>query len=171
MILEKIKSKLKKKKGAAAIEFTINMLIFLMVLSLGFEMVMITTKYMQVSDYANDLVRTIAIQGGVEKTAPSGFQGGSSAYKNFTTLINEKNELARIVGVSGNDLIVLITSGSTTVNLTSKIPIKIDYLETFKVSIDYRANSEVTHNFGAAINTILRRTKVGLSEYLHDYDK
>lgn len=170
MRFKKSKSKLKEKKGATMIEFTMNMFMFLMLMSLGFELMMLTTKYLQVSNYANDLVRTISIQGGIDRTAPSGFQGGNSAYKNYTTLIDEKNRLAQSVGVPSDDLIVRISSGNTNIDLTARVPIKIDYLESFKVNIDYRASSELTHNFGVALNTVLRRTKVGISEYLHDYD-
>lgn len=175
MILKKIKSSLKNKKGAGAIEFTINMFIFLMILSLGFELIMVGVKYMQVSDYANKLVRTIAIQGGVDTKVPSGFQGGSSGYKNLNTLVREKNQFAKSVGVDPNDLSVTIiretSSGSkVSTNIESGTAVRLNYLESFEVKVDYKPKLEVLHNFGQSLNGILRRTKVGLSEYVYDYD-
>lgn len=175
MIFEKFKNKLKSKKGAGAIEFTINMLIFVMLISIGYELIMVGYKYIQVSDYANDLVRTISIQGGIQTSAPAGFQGGSSGYENYNTLIAKKNTFAKSVGVNPSDVDVTITyknsSGIlTTTNLNSKATIKIDYLDSFEVKVDYTPNLELAQNFGAELNGVLRRTKKGLSEYVHNYD-
>lgn len=175
MIFEKLKHKIKSKKGAGAIEFTINMLIFVMIISIGFELIMIGYKYLQVSDYANTIVRTISIQGGIQKTVPAGFQGGADGYKTYATLLKEKADFAKSIGAKNSDVVVKITyknsSGTTvTSNITSEATIKIDYLDSFEVTVDYTPKLEVADNFGAKLDNILRKTKKGLSEYVHNYD-
>ncbi len=175
MVVKKIKEKLMSKKGASMVEFTMVMLMFLLIFTIGYELVMVGYKYVQVSDYANDIVRTLAVQGGVDRQVPAGFQGGASAYKNFDKLIAEKNAFAKTVGVSPSDLTIRVSretsNGSLVTNsIEERVPIRIDYLQTFEVTIDYNPSLELSQNFGAKLNGVLRRTKLGLSEYLYDYD-
>lgn len=175
MVVKKIKEKLKSKKGASMVEFTIVMLIFMLIFSIGYELVLTGFKYVQVSDYANDIVRTVAVQGGVDRNVPAGFPGGSDGYKTFDELISEKNKFAKSVGVSSSDLKIKVSretsDGSVITNyIENRIPIKIDYLQSFEVTIEYKPSLEVSQNFGAKLNGVLKRTKLGLSEYVHDYE-
>lgn len=176
MVIKKIKNKLKSKKGATTIEFTIVLMIFLMLFSLGYELIMLGVKYLQVSNYANDIVRTISVQGGIENRVPSGFQGGDAGYKTYDELLSEKRLFAKSVGVESNDVRVIVsyeTSPNTveTFDLDRQVPVEIGYLKPFEVTVDYEPNLELTQNFGAVLDNVLRKTKMGLSEYIHDYEE
>lgn len=175
MVVKKIKGKFKSRKGASMVEFAIVMMIFMLIFSIGYELVLTGYKYIQVSDYANDIVRTMAVQGGVDRSVPAGFQGGSDGYKTFDELISEKNKFAKSVGVSPSDLRIKVSretnNGSMITNyVEDRTPIKIDYLQSFEVTIEYKPSLEVAQNFGAKLNGVLKRTKLGLSEYVHDYE-
>ena len=50
MVVKKIKEKLMSKKGASMVEFTMVMLMFLLIFTIGYELVMVGYKYVQVSD-------------------------------------------------------------------------------------------------------------------------
>lgn len=177
MKLKNIRKKIKSKKGATMIEFSIVAMIFLMVFSIGFDFIMLGYKYMSVSDYANDLVRTISVQGGAAANAPNGFQGGAAAYKTLNKIKAEKNAFAKTVGSPSNDFKVYIVTYN---NLNQRVEKNIDkltgftfdYLTPFEIIIEYTPKLEILSNFNVSLTNKIRRVKMGVSEYVqnHQYD-
>lgn len=165
-----IKAKLKEKKGASTVEFAIVMLIFVFLFSIGFEFIMLNSKYLHVADYANEITRVIAIQGGADNKVVSGFQGGNNAYKTTYDLRYEKDRFAESIGIDESKFKVYIHSGSQTFNLDTQGIIKIDYLQPFKIEVKVEPGLDVVDNFGEFVmSKILKNTKMGVSEFEHDY--
>lgn len=175
MSLKKSVKKLKSKKGATMIEFTISMLIFLVVFSAGFDFVMLGYKYMNVSSYANDLVRTMSVQGGAASSAPRGFQGGSSAYKTLNNIVSEKNAFTKTIGAQNGDLKVYVNYDDGTgtrrrYNLESITGFTVRYLMPFEIEVEYTPTLEMLGNYGFSLNNRVKVVKAGISEYVQNYE-
>ena len=171
----KILKKIKSKKGGSTVEFVINITIYLLLFAFGVEMIFISYKYMMVSHYSNEVARTLAVQGGVCINAPTGYQGGNSEYKNIDKLLKEKDELAKMIWAASDDLNVTINVNKGGGNkeartLNERRDIKINYLETFEVVVQYKPKFMVIGNFVNIVeDSVMKKTRTGMSEYLYDY--
>ena len=174
MKLNNIKKKIKSKKGASMVEFTIVMMLFVTVFSIGFDFIMLGYKYMSVSNYANDLVRTLSVQGGVESSTPNGFQGGDSAYKTISEIKSEKDRFAKSIGSKSDEVDVLVVYyDNLNVRHEKKIDsmtsFNVEYLTPFEIIIEYTPKLEILSNFNVKLTNKMRRVKMGVSEYVKNY--
>ena len=170
---ENVKKKIKSKKGASMVEFTMVTLIFLTVFSIGFDFVMLGYKYMSVSNYANDLVRTLTVQGGAASSTPKGFQGGSAAYKTLSEIKTERNNFAKTIGGASSDVKVYVAytdSSNTRVenNINNITTFTVKYLTPFEVIVEYTPKLEILSNFNVSLDKKVKRVKMGVSEYVQN---
>lgn len=179
MINKFIKS-LKSKKGASMVEFTGVLFLFVILLSAGYEFFMMGNKYMAVSNYANDLARTISIQGGVENMPPKGFQGAgtqNNEYKTSADIMKSVEKLGAKIGQDPEDISVYIKyqpnndSPFVTKKLNGGSSIEIPYGDRFEVKVDYVFRLELLNQITKLTDSkTVERTKGGVSEFEHNYD-
>ena len=96
-MLQKIKQKLRDKKGASTLEFVLCMLIFVVVTAFIVDVFMISYKHYVVSANCTKAVRVIAIQGGLSNDTPDNYPGGNPNYMNNKEFRSYLNELANTV--------------------------------------------------------------------------
>lgn len=175
-IFEKIKS----RKGASTVDFSYNMLLFVILIVAGYEFFMMGYKYMTVSNFANDLARTISIQGGVDVTVPNGFQGGNgvfSSYKKTRDIMNDVNDLANSINQDVSDIEIRVkyqpSGGNTfiTRTLNSGSSLEIDYGDRFEIIVSYMFRMEMLDKVVNVNDSFeIERRKGGVSEFEHDYE-
>ena len=175
MKLKSIRKKIKSKKGASMVEFVMVVMIFLMVFSIGFDFIMLGYKYMSVSNYANDLVRTFSVQGGADVSAPKGFQGGASAYKTLSKIKAEKKSFAKSIGSNPDDVNLYFVSYDNLgkrneINLDNTTGFTVKYLTSFEIIVEYTPKLEILSNFNVSLKNKVRRVKMGVSEYVQNYE-
>lgn len=179
-MINKFIKNLKSKKGASMVEFTGALFLFVILLTAGYEFFMMGNKYMAVSNYANDLARTISIQGGVENLPPKGFQGAGtqfSEYKTSTNLMESVEKLGAKIGQDPKDISVYIKyqpndeSPFVTKKLNSGSSIEIPYGDRFEVKVNYVFRFELLNQITNLTGSkTIERTKGGISEFEHNYD-
>lgn len=175
MKLKSIRKKIKSKKGASMVEFVMVVMIFLMVFSIGFDFIMLGYKYMSVSNYANDLVRTFSVQGGTDVVAPKGFQGGDDEYKTLSEIKAEKELFAKSIGSNPDDVNLYFVyydnrGQRVEVNLDDTTGFTVKYLTSFEIIVEYTPKLEILSNFNVSLNNKVRRVKMGVSEYVQNYE-
>lgn len=156
------------------VEFTMVVMIFLTVFAIGFDFIMLGYKYMNVSNYANDLVRVFSVQGGAHSTTPNGFQGGATAYKTLNEIKAEKNAFAKTIGSSSSDVKVSVayknpSSARVEVDIDRINSFMVDYLTPFEVIVEYTPKLELLSNFNVSLTRKIKRVKMGVSEYVQNY--
>lgn len=174
MNVKKVIKKMKSKKGAAMVEFTIVLTLFVTIFCMGFDFIMFGYKYMSVSNYANDLVRVMSVQGGAASSVPRGFQGGSNSYKTLAKIRSEKNVFAKTVGAKSDEVNIFVVYDGNAgqrqeLNIDTITGFTVDYLVPFEIVIEYIPKLELLGNFGFSLKNRVRIVKVGVSEYIQNY--
>lgn len=179
-MLKKVTKQIKGKKGASTVEFVGNMFLFVTLIVTGFELFMMGYRYMTVSNFANELARTISIQGGVNSSVPSGFQGGNGVFSNYkksSDIVNDINSLANSIGQEPSDITVRIRyqqdgSGAfieRTIN--SGTISEVEYGDRFEVIVNYVFRMMYLDKLVSLPDSItVERRKMGVSEFEHDYE-
>lgn len=93
-MIQKIRQKLKDKKGASTIEFVLCMLIFVMVTAFIIDLFIVSYKHYMVSANCTQAARVISIQGGLSNACPDNYPGGNPNYMTNREFRNYLNELA-----------------------------------------------------------------------------
>lgn len=173
-------NRLKEKSGASMVEFTIAMFLFVILVVSGFEFFMMGHKYMTVSNFANELARTISIQGGIDVRTPNGFQGAGTIYDNYMTaskIMKSVNSLGDKIGQHPEDISIKVKyqpEGSDSFVekvISSGSSIEIPYGNRFEVTVGYLFKTELLQKV-VDINSsyMIERQKGGISEFEHDYE-
>lgn len=178
--ISKLKNKMKEKKGASMVEFTVSMTIFVMLFVTAYEVYMIAYKYLEISNFTNELATKIAIQGGIEPQTPSGFQDTQSKYKYYITSGDLESRIKALNEKIGNEAgaidVVLEyyppTGSVRRHKLSGSSSIEVPYLEPFYVEVSYDAEFEILNNFltNSSLGRV-KKKKAGVSEFLHDYEE
>lgn len=177
--MKKILRKIRNKKGASTIEFAISLLLFVTLLVAGYEFFMMGHKYLTVNSFANNLARTIAVQGGVSTTTPKGFQGintSNNNYKNSTYINNSINHLAESIGQKREDISVSVVyknkdNITVTKTLNASSEIEIPYNNKFEVIVKYKFRTIVLHEQVKMYDSLeITKRKSDISYFEHEYD-
>lgn len=173
-------NKLKEKKGASMVEFTGAMFLFLILVIAGFEFFMMGHKYMTVSNFTNDLARTISIQGGIDTRTPSGFQGVGTRFNNYKTSADIMNSVVRLgdkIGQDPGDITIELkyqpigSNSFVTKQLNSNSSCEIEYGDRFEVVVNYIFRMELLNQVvNVKDSYTVERRKGGVSEFEHDYE-
>lgn len=144
-MFKKIKS-LKSKKGSSVLEFAFGLLTFVLLVAFVVDVIIIANKQFVVSQTANDIVRQIAVQGGVMRTAPVGFQGGNNAYVDSGELFVQLSENFRDSGISDSNWSMRLDGYDAngvrvqSENLSNRTNFSVDYRNNFEFEIKYQYN-------------------------------
>lgn len=173
-------NRLKEKNGVSMIEFTYVMFLFVILVVAGFEFFMMGHKYMTVSNFANELARTISIQGGIDTRTPSGFQGVGTTRDNYMTaseIMKSVNNLGDKIGQDSGDISIRIkyqpedSDSFVERAINSGSSIEIPYGNRFEVTVGYLFKTELLHKVvNANSSYMIERQKGGISEFEHDYE-
>lgn len=177
-MLNKFFKNIKNRKGASSIEFTYTMLLFLILLMAGLEFFMMGYKYMVVSDFANNTASTLAIQGGIGTSKPTGLSSGGRAYVTSANMNNNIADLGRKIGQPATDITVKVKyqpTGSTTFRtdiLSSSSSIEIPYGNRFEVTVSYVFKLQFLQQISSSItkSTTVTKIKGDVSQFEHNYD-
>lgn len=168
--------KIKNKKGASSIEFAYAMLLFLTLLIAGFEFFMIGYKYMTVSNFANEIASTIAIQGGVRPSKPTGYSSGGTSYKTTVNMVTSMGDLGKKIGQTPNDISIKIkyqpegSNSFTTTTLSGASNVEIPYGNRFEVTVSYVFRLHILNKIiPLQSSTVIQKTKGDVAQFEYDY--
>lgn len=142
--LRQLKQKMKSKKGSSVLEFAFGLLTFVLLFAFAVDIIMITQKQYTVSQTANQLVRQISVQGGVNASAPTGYPGGNQAYmdaREMKTLLQQKMSGS---GISADKWSMELDGFDRSGNLIASSPLtnatnfEVDYQDLFEFEIEYK---------------------------------
>ena len=91
-MIQKIKNKIRDKKGMSTIEFVLCMIIFVIVTAFIIDLFIVSYKHYIVTTNCTKAARVISIQGGLGNGCPDNYPGGNSNYmtnREFRTYLNE----------------------------------------------------------------------------------
>ena len=187
--LYKMKIK-KKKKGLTAIETIIGALIFLIAFVGICDLLLISNRYLSLTDTAKEMARTISVQGGALKVKPAAY---TSNYYNVEELSKILERQMETMGFSKGEYALYVTYEKTydedanrVVETTATDKIlgtkddgtygviqptkKIAYLSDFSVSIVAQYNWPFISSIRKIRPAVLRVSMPGVSEWRYGYD-
>lgn len=169
--------KVKSKKGASMIEFTYSMLLFLILLIAGFEFFMMGYKYITVSDFANGLASTMAVQGGVKSSKPNGYSSGGTSYQTSSNIVSSVVNLSEKIGQDPSDITVKVKyqpEGSNSFKtdiLSGASNIEIPYGNRFEVTVSYMFRLQFLNQITTLEDAkVIEKTKGDVSQFEYDYE-
>lgn len=157
------------KIGAAAIEQTIILLIFVMFICVVFDVILVSYRQYAVSEASNKIVRLLAVQGGSLNSHPDGYQDEEgSSYKTPTDITELVEDY--LAGLNANLTGIIVENVTTGVrsDLVNGDNIKISYRDRFKVNIKYTYEWELVKNVVPGlgeVNGYTNRYSVGEFNY------
>lgn len=175
---QKLKKRINNEKGSMLIEYVIGLLMFVVFVAFCLDVLFIGHKHYFIGEEMGNISRTISVQSGAENSTPSGFPGGSKAYKTSSEITDRVTKVARAAGFKDDDwelYIEEIDHNGTTVRsgvLTSQTNFKANYLN--KVSITFRGTYR-WDVLGAGVPGVngdrdFNIKRIAMAEYLRDYD-
>lgn len=165
-MLKPIIQKIKEKSGFQSIEFTIIMLIVVVMIGFMADMTIIGIQRANMSREFQSIVNIVERQSGIAASMPTGFSGQSNTYYTPSSFVGaienlkEENSLGE-VSVYINDRLV---TDQTTFHFSHK--------ETFTMRIEYTANWGMLSKLipGFSESRVYKHDAVGFTEYRGDYD-
>lgn len=175
---KKVSEKRNPKKGANAIEVIIGMLIFMLLFGFFFDMFNITTKQFSVDRQIGIVSRTIAVQGGVKRSAPSGYSANET-YLTATQLHGHIGAVMRDINVLPGEYSVRLTRYNannqpvSTRTLTATTEFEVDYEQRFEVEIQYsfkwKLMGQLVPGMGGTRTATRKRSNVSEYRYRVSY--
>lgn len=174
--MKNIIKKLKEKRGSNVIEFTISLLIFVILFAFFVDIFSIAWKFIVTSQVANETVKTICVQSGVLTQTPKGFPGDSQyvtspkLYSNIQKLLKDKANIDKFtLKLNGYDK---NGGGTTSTILSPTTNFKVDYKGRVEVqlSVNYQWGLSKTLP-GLSSEKMITAKRSGLTEFKYDYDK
>lgn len=166
----RLKNFINDKNGAGAIEQTIILFIFVILFCFVYDIILVAYRQFAISEASNKVVRLIAVQGGVTRTVPKGYQDEAGVtYKHADDIV--KSLESYLLSLDSNLQHVYITNEKTgyTVDLCEDIAdIKVDYKQKFEMKIEYTYNWDLTGNVipvAHDVQGIVERYSVGEFDY------
>lgn len=160
------------KKGAHAIEVIIGMLIFILLFGFFFDMFYITNKQFTVDRQIGILSRTIAVQGGVKRSAPTGYSD-NEAYMTSAEMSAHIQRVMRDIDIEPDEYHVMVTrynEHNQPVDmraLNAATQFEVDYEQRFELYISYNYKwtlmGQLVPGMGGTREAVRRRSNV--SEY------
>lgn len=179
-MLKKFLHKIKRKNGSSTIEFVISMMTLLLLFIVVLEFFMLGHKYISISSFANNITQTIALQGGIQSSAPRGFSAGSTRYLTSSGVMQNINSLANMIGQDSNSITVKIkytTRGGSWDNTTTRTidgssNIRIDYGCPFEVIVECNVRNLISNSLVSSFNKnfTIKRVKGNISQFEHEYN-
>lgn len=165
-MIKKIKSRLSNKNGFFSIEFTIYMLIIVVVIAFMVDMAVIGVQRANVSRTFQGVVDIIERQSGLAREMPRGFHGQEATYYTPTDMMNL---LENIKEENHLNFAKLYINGT---ELAEHREFLFNHKETFEVKIEYTASwgflSKVIPGFTR--DRVYSHTAIGFTEYKWNYD-
>lgn len=113
-MFKKIKKIIANKKGMSTIEFAISLMVFIMLFSFIFDLILITYKQYAVAEQTTQMARQIAKQSGCKNSTPYNFPGGAENYYTTTELYNiMKNKMNKLNIPESDWKVVIKTTDKT----------------------------------------------------------
>lgn len=184
------KKKLMVKNGFTTIEVVIGSLIFLLVFICICDFLVISNRYLMLTDTTKEMARTISVQGGSLKTKEASYAGN---YYNIEQLSKIFQKQMNGMGFHDDEYALYITytkifddesNESKEVTLEEEIlgktaggtygvikpTQKIDYLSDFKVTVKAVYTWPFTRSVFKLKPTMITISMPGLSEWRYSYD-
>ena len=141
-MLNKLRSKLKNKKGMGTIEFIVVMTIFIGIFGFFIDSFYILNQHYVASREVNIVTRQVAMQGGVMTSPPEGYNRFGQDYATGVSI--HKRVSKRMAGVGAEDYRIMISPhdengaslGWQELNSASNIP--LPYQENFELALSYK---------------------------------
>lgn len=175
-----MKKKLKNnnKKGSSAIEFVFGLLVFVILVGFTSDIVVITNKQYVVSQTANEIVRQMSLQGGIKRTTPVGFPGGTGAYTSSAELKKLLDSRFADEGIKVEEWNLELTEYDASGYLVSKKTLsnttnfEIDYRNNFDIKITYNYHWGLLGNIVPTMSKdrTVEQKRSAVSEFKYDYN-
>lgn len=162
--------KIKDKKGMATIEFVASILLILILFVFTYDTFRIAYKYYVANQQLNYIVRTIAIQGGVQSEVPTGFPGKYYTSSDIVYSIQDNFDRA---GVKSDEYTVMISGNGKETKLNNNTNLKVDYKKGVNIEVKVKYNWTLFRNIAKMINNGERDLSVkryAVSEFKYDYN-
>lgn len=184
-----MQKKIKKKKGLTTLETCIGGLIFILVFAAILDFIMVSHRYLSLTDTAKEMARIISVQGGSLKTKPAAYSGNyytskelgtvfkkqmndmgfaDGEYSLYITYTNVFDDITNDVKEKNSTELILgtDTDGSYKVNPTEKI----EYLNDFSLKIIAEYQWPFLGAVTKSRKSFLQVSMPGLSEWRYKYD-
>ena len=164
-LIKKQRQRLKEKGGIWTIEFVVAVLITLMVLCALLDILILSWRFAVISQTTNHLARTIALQGGVERTVPTGYPGGDEVYLKMSEL---EDDVARMLEYSDIEL----ADYNIQINgVNFGTPIRVDYRGDIMVEMEVDYEWAFLSNFiPGDLSHSVHSKRATISEYKYHYE-
>lgn len=159
--------KLKEKKGVSSIEFVIGLMILLMIACFLLDVMILGFQLQSYSSINSNFTRTLAVQGGVRTSAPTGYPGGNLAYTNSSALNQIVRTNMESSGIQPGSYQIRVNG----INFGSNSNIEVDYLGNIRTEIVLTYRWAFTSNFipGNIVTTHTSRRNT-LSEFKYNFN-
>ena len=129
--------KLKDKRGSIAIMEVIHILIAVIIFAMLADLVVISWQYVGITRATNELARTVGIQSGVERSTPTNYPGGPTAYYTSSELVDYFEDKADDLGFK-----------STTIEINDRrLSGSVSIMSDYRQDIEVRTVSEYEWKF------------------------
>lgn len=170
-MIKKIKERISNKKGMSTIEFAISLMVFILIFSYIFDLVLITYNQYSISEQTTQIARQIAKQSGCLRITPYNFPGGEKNYYSTTELYNIMNEKMTKLGITEDKWDIVIKTNGKSFTLTPTSPgFNTEYGEYISVETIYNYEWGLWSQFlpkAVEGKTVVNRG--AFSEYNHDF--
>lgn len=181
-MFNKIKKIIANKKGMSTIEFAISLMVFIMLFSFIFDLILITYKQYAVAEQTTQMVRQIAKQSGCTNSTPYNFPGGAENYYTTTELYNIMKKKMDNLNIPEGDWSVTIktTDKSQPVQNQNRLFILTPTHSGLNTNYGNYIAVETTYNYTWGLWSQFMPTKVkgqmvvergAFAEYNHDLSK
>lgn len=175
----KIKNRIKERKGSIFIEYAIGLLIFVVFVGFCVCVLTIGLKHYYIGEEMAVLQRTVSVQSGFETKTPTQFPGGGTAYQTSKEIYNAMDTVATNVGFEKGSwkLYYEETDNSGKVvrsgYLSKDTEFKADYQDKISIQFIGKYNWDVlsTSIPGIAGDKIMSVERIAFAEYIRNYDQ
>lgn len=155
----------KDEKGVMAIEIVIGTFITLLIVAFLLDVLQIGWKFTAISQTNTYIARTVGIQGGLLKQAPTGFQGGDKQYISTKEMKEQIDRKMASAGIDANNYKVYING----VPITQEVAVDYGQPITTRMEVKYKWVFFSNLSPGNQYSEVASERQ-GLSEFKYRYD-
>lgn len=171
--------KLKREEGSSIIEFTIALLIFVLLVAFFVDMLMIGGKRFLIAQETTGISRVIGVQGGVSSAVPVGYPGGDRSYLTSLELYKKINEKMADANIESTEWTATLTEYNTKgqvireLQLTPQSNFRVDYMHSMDIEISASYQWKMMN---VITGGVLNEASVGakrhtVSEFKYNFDE
>lgn len=164
-LIKNQRKRMKEKDGIWTIEFVIAVLITLMVLCALLDILILSWRFAVISQTTNHLARTIALQGGVERSVPQGYPGGDDVYLTTSELEDDVARMLEYSDIELEDYNIKINGVPFGQN------VRVDYRGDIIVEMEVKYEWAFLSNFiPGNLSHSVHSKRATISEYKYHYE-